>query len=187
MSQLCNEEQLVDLMQKVESDPTDDVSEIDILLTEFPDDPRLHFLRGSILAGSDRLVEAHSSMKHAVDLAPQFHIARFQLGFFELSSGEPQAAIENWKQLADLPEQHYLRYFVNGLTFLIQDEFQLAVNNLQSGMTINKENPPLNHDMQLIVEKCNEILSGGDGPTEEDDVSSTSLLLNQFGSSNKPN
>ena len=180
MAQLCDDEQMMEIMQLVETDSTNDVASVDKLLEEFREDPRLHFLRASILAGTDRLVEAHESMKRAVDLAPDFLIARFQLGFFELSSGEPQAALENWKPLEDLPDDHYLRRFVAGLTFLIQDEFQFAVNNLEAGIAINRENPPLNHDMKLIIEKCREILAADETSMEEgNDISAASLLLNQ--------
>ncbi len=187
MTQLCEEEHLVALMKKVEADNTSDVSGIDDMIDEYPNDPRLHFLRGSILANSEHLVEAHSSMQKAVELAPEFHIARFQLGFFELSSGEPQAALENWQPLNALPDRHYLKSFVVGLTFLIQDEFEQCVSNLRRGILSNQENPPLNHDMQLIIDKCNDILSEGSSEDREESISSTSLLLNQFSDSDKPN
>jgi len=179
MSQLCSEDALTELMREVETDDTNDVSSIDALLIDYPEDPRLHFLRGSVLVSDQNLVEAHAAMKRAVEIAPDFLIARFQLGFFELSSGEPQAALANWQPLEKLPEQHYLRRFVTGLTYLIQDEFQLAVNNLESGISINNENPPLNNDMQLIIDKCKDILTADDNQPEET-VSSTSVLLNQF-------
>ncbi len=141
-----------------------------------------------MLAGSEHLVEAHESMKKAVELAPEFHIARFQLGFFELSSGEADAALATWGPLESLPEQHYLRHFVTGLTHLIRDEFELAVSNLRVGQASNQENPPLNNDMQLIIDKCVDILS--DAKTNADsqqEISSTSLLLGQFSNSNKAN
>ena len=185
MTEYCSDQEMTELMQKVEADTGVDVTAIDKLLEEYPEDPRLYFLRGSVLAGSEHLVEAHESMKKAVDLAPEFHIARFQLGFFQLSSGEAQAALATWKPLENLPEQHYLSRFVAGLTYLIQDEFELAVNNLRAGQAGNQENPPLNNDMQLIIDKCVDILSQNDVDAgEEESISSTSLLLNQF---SKPN
>ena len=51
----------------------------------------------------------------AVALAPDFLIARYQLGFFELTSGEVDNALATWGPLLRLPEDNYLRQFVEGM------------------------------------------------------------------------
>lgn len=186
MSELCSEEEMIELMRAVQADTGNDISAIDQLLTNYPSDPRLHFLKGSVLAGSSKLVEAHMSMKEAVNIAPDFLIARFQLGFFELSSGDPQAALKNWQPLEELDDQNYLRRFVSGLTHLINDEFEMAVADLRAGIGLNSENPPLNHDMQLIIDKCTALIQENGGEQEEA-FSSTSMLLNQSTDTDKPN
>lgn len=187
MSQLCSEEEMVELIRVVQADSTNDIDAIDRLLTGYPHDPRLHFLKGSVLASAGKLLEAHTAMKIAVDIAPDFLIARFQLGFFELSSGEAQAALANWRPLEDLDDSHYLRRFVAGLTHLIRDEFELAVSNLREGIALNNENPPLNGDMQLIIDKCIAIIQEKSSNEEDEIFSSTSMLLNQSNYSDKAN
>src|SRR4051794_38294993 len=118
-SRLCDERTLNELVAALETGAGDEIERTDRLLAEYPDDARLHFLRGSLLAGIGRSIEALPSLRRAVELAPDLAIARFQLGFFLLTSGEAGEALEVWGPLALLRDGHYLRYFVGGLTHLI--------------------------------------------------------------------
>jgi hypothetical protein len=179
-TELCDDEAMRDLVAAMQVDD-DQIARIDALLARYPGDARLHFLRGSILIGKSRLIEAHRNLSRAVELAPDFHIARFQLGFFQLTSGEADAALDTWGRLDRLPDGHYLRKFVDGLRALIRDEFQAAVTSLREGIALNSENPPLNRDMQLLIDKVTPLMHGA-AANEEDGaaVSATSLILGQF-------
>lgn len=179
---LCGDERMHALLAEADADSTRGVAAIEAVLTEFPDDPRLHFLKGSLLVGLSQFIEAHAAMSRALALAPDFAIARFQLGFFELTSGEAEAALATWAPLDDsLPPDHYLRRFVAGLRHLIADRFAPCIADLRAGIAANAENLPLNQDMELIVAKCEELLDQDPGPgnggDESDDVSATSFLL----------
>lgn len=179
---LCPEEDLEQLMGAMRSDEGNELQCADQLVALHPDDARLHFLRGSILAGIGRSIEALPALRQAVELAPDFHIARFQLGFFQLTSGEAASALGTWGPLALLPSDHYLRCFVAGLTHLIRDEFEHAGVQLRAGITANEENPPLNRDMQLILNQL-EALVAGSAPADsepEHSASAASMLLGQF-------
>ena len=178
---LCDDTTLADLVAALQSGASDDIQQTDRLLAEYPDDPRLHFLRGSMLIGIGRPIEALPALRKAVELAPDMAIARFQLGFFLLTSGEPGEALSVWGPLALLADGHYLRLFAGGLTHLIRDEFEEAVRALEEGIAVNSENLPLNRDMGLIIEQIRN-LQRGDGPAEVGDVSATSLLLGQLAS-----
>jgi len=171
----CPDEDLRTLIEAMNEGAEAPLAIADALLVRYPDDARLHFLRGSMLAGSGRLIEAHDSLARAVALAPDYAIARFQLGFFQLTSGEADAALETWGRLDRLPHDNYLRIFADGLRALIRDEFSAAIQKLQSGLARNTENPPLNRDMQLIVDKISALQQGDDAP-----ISETSLILGQF-------
>jgi tetratricopeptide (TPR) repeat protein len=149
---------------------------LDHLLDEFPLDARLHFLHGSLAAAGQDYASARIAMRRAVDLAPDFAIARFQLGFLLLTSGEPHAAQEAWGPLHLLPPDHHLRIFVLGLCRLIADEFDEAIGLLLDGIGRNSENPALNGDMQLIVE---ETRRKSVEQVEGEPLSHTHLLLQQ--------
>jgi hypothetical protein len=112
-----------------------------------------------------------------VDLAPDYAIARFQLGFLLLTSGESHAAQEAWGPLHALPADNYLRLFVMGLCHLIRDEFNDVINVLQDGMARNRDNPAMNRDMQLIIDEVRAKLSGQDRGTAP--ISSVDFLLQQ--------
>jgi tetratricopeptide (TPR) repeat protein len=181
MDGLCGDGELQELMEALQADSGDELERADRLIAEYPDDPRLHFLRGSILASIGRPIEAMPALRRAVELAPDFAIARFQLGFFQLTSGEAANALSTWGPLALLPESNYLRMFVAGLTHLIRDEFEEAIAQLRAGIAANEENPPLNRDMQLIVEQTSTLLAGSRSAAEEKGAASaTSFLLDQL-------
>jgi len=151
--------------------------DLDTILSEFPDDPRLHFLKGSLQAGREDYAAARISMRRAVDLAPDFAVARFQLGLLLLTSGEPHAAQEAWGPLHALPMDNYLHLFVQGLTHLIQDQFDDTIRLLQDGIARNRENAPMNNDMQMIIDEVRRTMAGQDKGGAA--TSSVDLLLQQ--------
>lgn len=155
------------------------VAEVDAVVGRYPGDPRLHFLRGSVLAGERRYGEGRAAVRHAVELAPGFTIARFQLGFLEFTSGEADLAAQTWAPLAELPAGDALRLFAEGLMRLPADDVEGAVTRLREGMAANTENPPLNRDMQLLID---ELSRPPTAPTDAEPVSETQMLLRQFGS-----
>ena len=134
-----------------------------------------------MLIGKGRMIEAHRSLTRAVALAPDFAIARFQLGLFQLTSGESENALETWGRLDKLADGHYLRNFVDGLRCLIRDDFAGVIEKLQQGIALNQENPPLNRDMQLIIDRCRPLLAHArtTGDATEP-ASETSLILQHF-------
>ena len=182
MNGLCTDAEMQALVDGIQTDDGSDLAQVDRLLQDYPDDPRLHFLRGSILAGIGRHIEAMPALRRAVELAPDFAIARFQLGFFQLTSGEAGNALGTWGPLALLPEEHYLRIFVTGLTHLIRDEFREADARLREGIAVNQENLPLNRDMQLIIDQIQPLLAENATAQVSGDASATSFLLDQLSS-----
>ena len=190
--ELCDDTEMEALVAGVRSDDRNDLARVEAALERHPDDPRLHFLRASLLVARQRAVEAHGAFRRALEIAPDYPLARFQMGFFELTSGEASEALATWGPLLRLPDDDCLRRFVEGLTHMIRDEFPQAAETLASGIALNADNPALNHDMGMLREQCLR-LAGDSGVTPsdrrdppEDAVSSpTSFILNQFSSPTK--
>ena len=180
MNRLCDDDAMKALVEAMTIEPNGQLSRIDELLASYPEDARLHFLRGSNLIGAGRLIEGHGSLSRAVEIAPDFAIARFQLGLFQLTSGEADNALETFGRLDRLPDGHYLRRFVDGLRCLIRDDFLGAIDNLQQGIRINAENPPLNNDMQMLIDLCLPLISQVADDAAETPISEASLILKQF-------
>jgi tetratricopeptide (TPR) repeat protein len=170
---LCPQDALESVLRTLTD--SDDVSAIDLLLTSYPSDPRLHFLKGSVLAGARSYEEARRAIGRAVDLAPDYDIARFQLGFLEFTSGEPTAAGGAWEPLLARPADYALRLFAEGLMRLPVDDVAGCVETLRLGIASNSEHPPLNRDMQLLID---ELIR--QEPVPEEPSSATDQLLRQF-------
>ena len=177
--QRCSDEAIQQVVAIAGQDAGAGIRAADALLVQFPDDARLHFLKGSLLIGQRRHIAAHAALVRAVELDPGFAIARFQLGFFELTSGEVEASRQTLAPLLELPDTHYLKLFALGLDSLVHDRFAECIERLRQGQALNQENLPLNRDMDLIIGKCQELV--GPSQTSGDDVSATSLLLRSPG------
>ncbi|WP_157215369.1 tetratricopeptide repeat protein [Flavisphingomonas formosensis] len=169
---LCPDDRMTALLGAIEAG---DERGLPVLLGEFPRDPRLHFLEGSLLAARQDYAQARLAMRKAVDIAPDFAIARFQLGFLLLTSGEAHAAQEAWGPLFGLPDEEPLRLFARGLSHMIRDEFDEAIEHLERGITRNTENLPLNRDMRLLIDE----MRNKQPPSDGEPLSAASLLLRQ--------
>jgi tetratricopeptide (TPR) repeat protein len=179
--QRCDDAQIRQILDIAAQDAAAGVRAIDALLAQWPGDARLHFLKGSLLIGLRRHIMAHAALTRAIEIDPDYVLARFQLGFFELTSGEAEAALATLAPLMDLPQGHYLRHFAQGLDDLVYDRFDSCIVNLRAGQAANGENEPLNRDMELIVQKCAGLERSTAPETAADEISATSLLLRSTG------
>jgi Flp pilus assembly protein TadD len=156
---LCPEGKLAEIVDEVRETRAGRAPTLEAALIEFPFDARLHFLKGSLLAGQGNFADAQMRMRRAIEIDPGYALARFQLGFLLLTCGQPRDAEETWKPLMALAEQNHLRLFATGLTHLIRDEFAATIRLLEQGIAANKDNASMNNDMQLIVDKARQKLS----------------------------
>ncbi len=178
LAEQCPDERVMDAVALVESDSTAALSMFPRLCAEFPSDPRLRFLFGSVLAGAGEYAQARSEMMEALRISPSYAIARFQLGLLELTSGEPHAAEATWRLLDDLPADDPLRVMAGGLKSLARDQFSDAVRQLEHGITLNTQFPALNLDMRLLINEIAAVAARGAEPPQE--TSAAHLLLQQY-------
>lgn len=194
---LCPDDRMSAVLEHVRRDDEAGLANMATLLQQWPLDPRLHFLKGSVLAGQQRYAEGRQAMARAIEIAPDFAVARFQLGFLDLTSGRPVDAVGVWQKLGDLPDDAPLRLFAEGLSHLAADNFAEARRLLTKGMALNSENPMINADMQLILDEIGALAtksettvpaptpasgsfeSGGNTATEAVPASAVDMLLRQ--------
>ena len=174
---VCPDAEIEAVAAQLRDDEDRAMPRLDGLIADYPSDARLHFLKGSVLAGNGRIDDGHAAMVKAVELAPGYHVARLQLGLLELSSGDAAAAEATWDPLRDLPDDNFLRLFVNGLRHLIRDEFVECRALLLRGMALNDELPEMNGDMRLILDEMPEA-ARDEGEAAE--TSETHLLLQRY-------
>lgn len=177
MDQLCPDEPLAEAIALASENEAAAIARIDALIAAHPADPRLHFLGGSLLAAQARYAEAREAMARSIEIAPDYAIARFQLGLLELSSGDAAASDATLAPLAEADSDDALALFARGLRHLARDELGLAAGLLREGMRVNRDHPLVSRDMQLIVDR---IEQGGDEAGEPaEEMSAAQMLLKQ--------
>lgn len=130
-------------------------------MTQFPQSALPHFLLAAEHAQQGRKADAETAFSNALILQPTLHIARFQLGLLQFSSGRPAPAMLTWQPLLDLPDGDALKLFVQGFGHLAQDGFAEALTCFTAGMQANRDNPPLNTDIDRIVTEIRRLMTSG--------------------------
>lgn len=117
----------------------------------FPDNVSMAFLLGAEHAQIGMFERAEAEFQRALTLDPGLAIARFQLGLLQLTQARPDDAKITWAGLDELPNDHALRLFKQGLEALAVDRFDEARTFLTQGMSANQINPDLNRDMANVL------------------------------------
>lgn len=149
-----------------------------------------HLLTAGELAQAGRYEEAEAAFARALLADPGMHIARFQLGLLQFTSGNAAVALLTWQPLTELGEQHALSLFARGFAALAGDDMQEATRLFQAGITANTENAPLNTDIRMVLQRMGEVAAAqparptpAPAATEAHD-SDTHVLLSNYGSLN---
>lgn len=110
-----------------------------------------HFLMGGELASLGEMDQAELCFSRALCLAPDLHVARYQLGLLQLSGGRPSLAVATWEPLLALDESSPLPHFVRGFLALAQDSFDHAQECFEAGMARNLDNPAMTEDIRKVL------------------------------------
>lgn len=153
-----------------------------------PGHAKAHYMLGAEHAQIGMFDRAAEEMQRALDLDPELDAARFQLGLLQITSQQVDAARATWQPLDRLGIDHYFVLFKTGLEHLARDEFDACLECLRRGIASNQENPPLNVDMQRLIERVQPLLdqqAGGpiDGSSGSDGDAmggSAHLLVNAY-------
>lgn len=176
---LCPDEALLETLALAGQDEASALTRIAALLEAHAGDPRLHFLKGSLLAAGQDYAAARSAISHALVLAPDYAIARFQLGLLELSSGDAEAADTTLRPLAEQDGGDALALFARGLRHLARDELDQAESLLREGIACNREHPLVSGDMEKILAGIEESRAKVALSQPEDSLSAAHMLLQQ--------
>lgn len=142
-----------------------------------------HFLMGSQYAGAGDFQQAEGAMATAVLLSPDLHIARYQLGLLQFSSGRAAVALLTWQALLALPATDPLGHFVKGFAALSQDRFDEALRHYQEGLALNTSNQALSGDIEKVIAEIRQRSHGtaaaaGEQPADSTAADSHVLLAN---------
>lgn len=147
-----------------------------------------HLLTAGELAQAGRHAEAESAFARALLADPELHIARFQLGLLQFTSGNAAMALLTWQPLLALGDGHALLLFAQGFTQLAQDNMSEAARLFHAGMEANTDNAPLNADIRMVLQRMAETIGTDRPPTpasaSTEPVTDTHVLLSNYGSLN---
>jgi tetratricopeptide (TPR) repeat protein len=117
-----------------------------------------YLLMGAHHAAQGRFEEAEAAFANAVLLAPELHIARYQLGLLQMSGGRMALAALSWQPLLQLAEDNALLHFVRGYMALASDEFKQALQHFELGLQHNLDNPALSADIGKVMARIRELM-----------------------------
>jgi tetratricopeptide (TPR) repeat protein len=110
-----------------------------------------HFLMGSEYAALGDWAQAEAELANAVLLDPFLHIARYQLGLLQFSSGRAAVALLTWQPLSNGTADPGLADFVRGFAALAQDEFDGARASFEQGLQAAGVNAAVADDIRKVI------------------------------------
>lgn len=136
------------------------------------------YMLGAEYAQIGMMDRAQENMAKALEMDPDLHTARFQLGLLHITCAQPAQALSVLAPLAGLPIDSAFHHFGAGLQFLIQDQLANCRESLRCGIELNSAsavpNLALNADMINLLKALDEhgdglqtVVSIGGAPTAE--------------------
>jgi tetratricopeptide (TPR) repeat protein len=118
-----------------------------------PASPIPYYLLAANLAEVKRNDEAEASFIACLSRAPDFAMARFQLGLLQLTNGRAASARATWERLLQLGEDSYLKHFVQGFEAILSGDRAAAEHAIHAGLALNNDNPTLSKDMHGVLQR----------------------------------
>lgn len=126
-----------------------------------------HFLLGAELAELNRVPEAEAAYAQALLLAPELHMARFQMGLLQFLSGRTAMALLTWDPLGRLPETLSLQRAVTGFAALTHGQPDSALLLLDQAITAPDADPVLAQNLAQLVGRIRTHLATPTAPDNE--------------------
>jgi tetratricopeptide (TPR) repeat protein len=146
------------------------------------------FLLGSEYAALSDFERAEGYFAQAVLLAPDFHIARYQLGLLQFSGGRTSIAMLTWAPLVSLADQDApFPHLVRGFEALAQGQLDSALAHFETGLPLAQDNQALAADVRRVLAALGQQLQTSTGAetaaaTDEDVAAMTAshVLLSNY-------
>ena len=116
------------------------------------DNPHVTLLLAAEYAQIKMYERALDYFEKTTHLAPELLVARLQWGLLLMVLNRLDTAQEALSPLLELPSDNAYGLFASGLEALINRDITKAITQLNKGIEQNKENEPLNMDIQKIID-----------------------------------
>lgn len=176
----CGNDTMSSVTQAIEGPVEDALALLNQSLANWPFDYRLWFLRGAALASQQRHDEARLDFLRVYELAPEFHVATFMLGFLDFINARGTAAEATWAVLDQIAEDQPLRVLKNGLLSLSRGDFDVSLRQLDRGIALNQQYPLINSYIQAVIMKISEHSQQPTATTMDTQAPQDHLLLSGY-------
>lgn len=123
-------------------------------LDQSPGDTRMWYMLGTLYGDIGIYDKAVLNMEKALEIDPNYGIARFHLGLLHLMAGKQEQAEATWLPLNTLGDTHYLTLFKAGLLKIVGDEIEQGIALIREGINRNHLVESLNKDMETVIENA---------------------------------
>ena len=101
-----------------------------------------HLLMGAEHACRGDLALAEDAYQAALRLAPDLHLARYQLGLLQFGAQRTAAALATWQPLFALCASQPLGHFARGFAALVEDDQAAALRHFRRGLALSRDEVP---------------------------------------------
>ncbi|MFT3806736.1 tetratricopeptide repeat protein [Arenimonas sp.] len=124
---------------------------------------------------------AEAGFRRTVELAPDFPMARFQLGQLYLVKGDAESARAVLAPVAALPENMALGHYAKGLIAAANEDADHAIAELQAGLACEQDVPAMTADMQRVLDNLRALQGGGQPAPTMPTGNAAPLYLSNYG------
>ncbi|WP_427915268.1 hypothetical protein ACPWT1_10280 [Ramlibacter sp. MMS24-I3-19] len=111
-----------------------------------------HLLMGAEHACRGDLVLAEDAYAVALRLAPELHLARYQLGLLQFGARRTAAALATWQPLFALCASQPLGHFARGFAALVEDDHEVALRHFRRGLALSRDDVAAALGVGTVVE-----------------------------------
>ena len=117
----------------------------------FADNADIAYRLGAEFAHLELFDAAERQMQRALDINGDHAIARFHLGFLQLSRSRYPEALATWQALDTLVADHALRLYKQAFEVLAEDRYAPARELLRRGLAAQGSTDALNREMEKLL------------------------------------
>ena len=180
---LDNEELLRIALDAINHDHhADAVSLLKALLARDASHVYANYLLAAEHAQLGMIDRAEEGFRKTVALAPDFPMARFQLGQIQLTRGNGSQARSVLEPLTRLPAGEALSAYARGLIAAADEDLGEAIHHLRTGLACEQDVPALAADMQRVLGNLT-AMAGNDPAVASTPASLAPMYLSNYGRS----
>jgi Flp pilus assembly protein TadD len=118
---------------------------------------RPHNNLGTALVDRNRLPEAESILRKALDLKPNYGDARYNLGYVLIRLGRMEEGSRQLQEAIRLEPENYMAHNNLGISYLLQEDYPRAVFYLREALTLKPDSETARNNLGVALKNQGEL------------------------------